>query len=370
MTKRQLRTFFEHFNIPVNYEEQGIIELKKVVLLELKSASDDVLVIDSKTWSRNDILEFFNKPLEEGFDDLSFYAQFPWAKAISEPHKINYSKSLENLDFSAKEFEEFRVKEAVNYEKAYLDEIRKEMRDRRDSPVVGMLCYLNCFRSEFRFSVLNTVRSMMYTRLNEALAYIESSSSRSKLPHIRFMQSNAYYWLMLKIADSDGELLLTNLQVFGQGMAGSNVDLVMEIVQKQKTLPHSPEGFQFLNEIHRDLQRLQKKNNSSDGGGEWGVIRIVLSVAVAVIVALFRCSQHRNSSSNYSNPTPFNIQELEQEKSTAPRSEFKGDSVFIYTQYDTIKLHRDKWLKGEIPDRDTSSVPEPDVSTATPSLSY
>jgi hypothetical protein len=349
MTKRQLRAFFEKFNLPEDYSEQSLSELKKIILLELKSSADDLLVVDSRNWTRNDVLEFFDGKLEDGFDEVSFYETFPWAKAIIDPKRINYSPALERMRFDHEEFIAFRNQEAIHYEKAYLDELRSDMRERRDLPVAGMLCYLGCFRTEFQFTVLNTMRSMMNSRLNDAMAAIESSSSKNKIANISFMQSPGYYVVLKKIGDDDGDLLIDNLRVFGSGIAGGNVDTVIDIIRKQKTLPHSPEGFQFLDEVHREVLAIKIGNEKSERSGEWGGVGTILSIIIAVLVALFKCS--RMASRNDREPA-IDWQQFEKRHDlNVPRVIIDQDTAYIIQYGDTSK----RPLKGN-PSQLTDSI--------------
>jgi hypothetical protein len=260
MTKSQLNIFFSHFNLPRDYSEESIQELNKVILLELKSSKDDLLHVGDRAWSRNDVLEFFRGSLDSGFDPDEFYKQYEWTKLLAQPEKISYYKSLSEFSVVEEDFFLFRTKEAIVYEERFFNQIKRYFREKNDLSVASMLFYLVGFRNEFQFEVKDTLREMMYTRLNQAEADIEALPSPKKISCIDFMLANAYYAVLGKIAENDTELILLNLEVFGNGIAGAPVSIGVELLEKHAKLPYSPEAYAFIASTFKEWSDIRERN--------------------------------------------------------------------------------------------------------------
>lgn len=341
MTKHQLDKLFDHFRLPKSYGENELSELKKLLLLELKSSASQTILIGNDTWTKNDVVQFFDTPLTEGFHAEAFYEKYPWAELITTPDKITNTRFLDVRAFEDPLFDQFRREVAVHFENPFLKLMKELMSARKDTLNSTLFQYLPCFPFEFQNQVLTTMRSMMNTRLNTTIALMEDETFRDRENEFAYLKRHGYYTFLAQIGDSDKELLILNLEVFSASLKHLNVQTIKSIIKQQRTLPLPPHGILFLDQVQAQVDKVLKQRRAtvsqSEGAGSGKVIGYFFSAVIGLILAFSRCNRSNNNNLSMREMQRFEEQfERMRQYQNPVQVDNLGDSIRIIQNNETL----------------------------------
>lgn len=259
MTKSQLRQLYSFVNLPYSENANDLDELKKILLLEFKSLGN-LLFIDGKTWSKNDILEFFDSEIDS-FDLDAFLRDYPWVRNLNSIDKIPYNSNLENSGFSDERFTLFAQNEGKIKEDEFLRTFRNRIIAQEDYYATALLLYRHCFSSTFQLKLIQEAKSLLFNRFHEIIVLGENQQGtkeqlRSKS---RYITDRGFYKLMLATANDDSDLLYENLKVIYYIDSCYSQSTLLKIISEQMTLNHDENAIRYLNEIKDQINERVKE---------------------------------------------------------------------------------------------------------------
>lgn len=282
-------------------DEAELSGLKKALLLELKSGSGGILTVNGKEWSKNDILRFFDTPLDVGFDLEAFLAAYPWMKDLYEPEKVKYRESLKKVDFSTEEFRAFRKSEAFGLEERFERQLRNRLAKQEDHHALALLLYRRVFDPGFAEMAERTTRKMLLERIRVTIAQLETSPNKKAQASLAdFMRYKQFYDLIEEIAADDSELLESIAELYSTMVSTLSVTMAYSVMKNLRRFTYRGSTEAYLNGVEEQLKRLRDKEEKSESGGN--SFRIVYIVIVAIImlarVTLF-CDRQKSSDLDY-----------------------------------------------------------------------
>lgn len=306
MTRSQLNNLYNYTGLPYSEELEALAEVRKVLLLELKSSDGGVLEINGKLWSKNDLLDFFDSGIVNAFDYEGFVRDYPWVRNLEDFEKITYDPKILHVDFSDPRFAEFAKHEGKNLEESFFLLFKRYIREQDDYYAAALLLYKSCFSTVFQMRLYREGRSMMTLRFNEILAISEGGwSNQQALDKTRFLKLPGYYVLMKELGAEDPDLLLLNLQVFSTVIKQYALRSIESIVRDQLKLDHSIEGREYLKRVSsrvtevRQTRDSHSSSRSSSSGKNSKAIYGWIAFAVIFIRILLLLGRHSSSSSQY-----------------------------------------------------------------------
>lgn len=286
MTRSGLAHLYAYCGLPFSVDEGEISALKKALILELKSNSGGILHVNGKEWSKNDILKFFDSPLEAGFDLEAFLAAYPWMKELYEPEKVKYRESLKQVDFSTEEFRAFRKSEAPALEERFERQLRNRLAKQEDHHALALLLYRRAFDPEFAELSERTARKMLLERVRVAIAQLETATDKkASAPLADFMRYTHFYDLIGEIAADDSELLEHIAELYSLVLSTLSVTMAYSVMKNLRRFTYHGTTEAYLDDIEQQLKQLREKQDKSDKGTD--SFRYVYIVLVSIII-LFR----------------------------------------------------------------------------------
>lgn len=286
MTRTQLSYFYAYARTPYKEDREAIAVLKKILLLELKSSPQGILVVSGKEWFKNDLLTFFDSPLDSTFDYQAFMIDYPWVESLKEPEHIFEDKNILTVDFSDDRFRQFAESESSMYEDDFFSTFRNRLMQQLDDYVSALLAYQKCFSSAFQLKLQTEIRITFLNRFNKIIALSDATPSKQLSILIKsadFFRCDGFYKLMREVADGDTELTNLNLEALSRVISRKeDVLYVKKVVRNQLTLRHSPEGKLFLNQLKEQLGKVKVFSDETNTKQVVGVIFIMVMILGAV----------------------------------------------------------------------------------------
>lgn len=231
MNRVQLITLYAFSKFPYSERLDDLNDLKKYLLLELKTA--DSLLISETVWSKNDVIIFFDSALSPiEFDYYQFLIDFPWVKRLENIEAISYDEALSTVDFSDERFE-LHQREGFKLEESFLKLYKQRILTHRYKEASGLLQYKWLFSPSFQSSLQREAAIVFKKRFSELT---DNSFFRKKptLEQVLFFQNPDYYFFLKEIADA--ELRKTHFQTFYKIMDLFSIATIEEIMDYHEKL--------------------------------------------------------------------------------------------------------------------------------------
>lgn len=286
MTRSQLTYLYAFANLQYSEEPEVLAELKKIVLLELKAKPS--IIIGGKEWNKNDILSFFDTPIDQSFDYKTFISDYPWVEKLNNPSEILYDKSIITIDFTDKRFKQFAKSESEQYENEFLRTLKQYLREKQDYYAVALLLYKHCFTRIFQLRLETEIKAMLTHRFNQIIELSKTSSQKQLInKQAIFFRRSGFYKLMKEV-ESDSELLKLNLYALSATINHSREwRQIKEIIENQMALPHDLGGFAFLNDLKQQID----KNYTAKTEMDWKSIIPIIFFAISLLILLARLAR-------------------------------------------------------------------------------
>lgn len=288
MTRSQLKNLYAFVKLPYSEDSEALADLKKILLLELRPSNSEVLVIGDKHWSKNDIIVFFDTPIEDGFDYNEFLSDYPWISKLETPELIMYDKKMLDVDFSDTRFSEFSKTEAKDLEEYFFRIYRNYIIAHQDYYAAALLLYEKCFTTTFQSKLHREARVLLENRFNEIIALRNESSATKKelTQQTSYLKNDGFYLLMTKTANEDDDLLFLNIEAFHSVIDLYSVSSLRDIVNKQFKLNHGSGAVMYLNKVKEQVQlraEEKKETEKTFGINIFAVIGIILLIIRLVL---------------------------------------------------------------------------------------
>lgn len=295
MSISKLNQLFNHVQLEYSLDQSRLKELKQLLLLELKGSATEYLTIEGVSWSKNDILTYFETDFSsvKEFDLVAFFSQFPPIELLKDCKQIN---SFYNLEPAKKhqDFELFREQESPSFLEGFLKEMRARFQSKDFTKISQLSNFFSFFNEECQHKIIELVKyqvkSILLERLNR-----NDLNKKSKLALFTFP---SYYKLLLDVLSKETTFLNDQYDLFIENIDGVDIDTAISIGLKQKQLPLGETEKTFL-EINLKQWRSQRVKGVEKSESKSTNFRIIYFIVIAIIFVMRMI--HSNTSSNYSN---------------------------------------------------------------------
>lgn len=285
MTRNQLKNLYAFVQLPYSEDSEALSDLKKILLLELKPSNSEVLVIQEKHWSKNDIILFFDTPIEDRFDYNKFLFDYPWVSKLETPELIMYEKNLLDIDFSDIRFSEFAKTESKDLEEHFFRTYKNYIIARQDYYAVALLLYEKCFTTTFQSKLYSEARVLLENRFKEMIALRNETQATKKelTQRSSYLKSEGFYLLMKKTANEDDDLLFLNVEALHSVIDLYAISSIRNIVNEQLKLNHGPIAVMYLNKAKEQVQKRvveqeRQAEQTANGSNVYAIIGLILLV--------------------------------------------------------------------------------------------
>lgn len=231
-------------------------EVKKILLLELKSSGEDTLLIAGERYSKNDILQFFEQG-DANQEEITVTSEdripalkengAEWHHVLAKPEALTGFFELpdELLDRDALN----AAKELVErqYGKAILREAQRQFRDEEYERLQYLLSYAPVFSSAFSYELKQSLLQLLKNQLLKM-----EHDSREELPVADFRAlpffNKSYYSTTHFLKDMDSDLARQVMRTAVDRCRGQQLSwkLKRELFQLFYLLPMNPEMEEYI----------------------------------------------------------------------------------------------------------------------------
>lgn len=295
MTHQQIVDLCNYLGVPVASDEESLRQLKKMLLLELKSSTEGVLTIGGKTYDKNEINRLFEPSADYmHWNSASILDAFPVLKQLLDFSLIRVPKKLPDTLWQHPDIHEFRTREAEPRFEAFKREVLLTLRSHDLKRVSGLLMLLDLFSDDQHYKITTDLKITLRDKFQKILTSLEEGRSRNKLPEEAYFRDIFYYDVVTQIASDDEEFLVEQLMVAERLMRSfRKKEISLSMYRYQYKLP-LPQEIKW--QIKRNIDALSGVEHSSDSSNyRW--IGTAVVVLLIVLRACLRFGSDSHSSS-------------------------------------------------------------------------
>lgn len=294
MTTQQLRQLYDFAGLPFSTEASDFAQLKKTILLELKSSGDEVLVIAQQTWDKNSLLNLFDSGLPAAtINTEAFEAQYPWISFLRTPMEIERGAKITPQLRNNSAFQQFCAAESAVLFPAYKQTVKLRMDENDLMLTHALLTYLPVFDDTQQFEIRELVQSLLNGKFKLIDDKVDRKVSGNPIAEERFFYFPVYYDILKLIAHDDAAFLVHQLEVFQRMVRITQVPDVQRIARLQIGLPLPADAIAWLRGLMDKVYEAQVATlPESSGGSNSRNIWVILGIVALVIRLLLLIARH------------------------------------------------------------------------------
>jgi hypothetical protein len=334
MTNQQLTDFYNYTGLPFSNGAEAVRMLKKELLLELKASGNDALVIASKSYSKNDLIELFDKnagqPLTV-FDLDAFVERFPLMRKILKPETIFLPVELPAGLKVHPDYEIFCMQEVVPRFERYFQEVQKSLKANDLRTVAAQMIFLDLFPEEQQYKVQSAVKIMLRNKLELIKKSLQRSAGRSAIEEESYFMNEHFYTIVRKAGNDDLEFLIHQLHTAEKKIAKERNLTVSKTIYNFQYQLSFPEEIRV--QIKANLDRFRQREEAFSGGSYSGESRSTGRIIWGVIVAmifLVRILVRLDRNSDHTSPVVYPYPQIQAAPSQSPYDQMYNDSTYEF----------------------------------------
>lgn len=293
MTHQQLTDFCNHLNLPVATDETALQQLKKMLLLEVKSSPEGILVIAGKSYDKNSINALFELNTDTlHWNVAGILDAFPILNQLSDFSLIPASpRRLPDNLWKHPDIQEFRKREAEPRFEAWKREVNQHFQKRDLVMTTSCIMLLPLFSEEQQFRVKSDLKHTLADKFTQVRAHLERGERPNALPEEAYFDDPLFYELVKCIANDDVQFLVLQLKAAEARIETlRSKSAALRIYKFQYKLPF-PEDIRKAIKSHlNQLNEVHIQTNESSVS-VWRVLWIVL-IVILVIARGCRIASH------------------------------------------------------------------------------
>lgn len=284
MTTQQLRHLYDFAGLPFSMEAGDFAQLKKILLLELKSTGDEQLLIDRQVWDKNSLLQLFDSGLPDSEINIeAFEEQHPWISFLRSPLEIEKGAKITPQLRGNSVFQHFVASESLALFPDYKRALKLRMDENDLMLTHALLTYLPVFSDEHQFEIKELVKALLRGKYKTIDDKIDRKISGNAIAEERFFYFPVYYDILKLIAHDDDAFLMYQLDLFRRMLKITQVTDAKRIARLQIGLPLSADAIAWLRQLMDKVYRteaaaLPEHSVGSNGRSVWVIIGIVIVV--------------------------------------------------------------------------------------------
>lgn len=290
-----------------------MVELKKILLLELKHSTSGRLEIFGKSWTKNEILAIFETDFQQDtFDVDAFELKYPFLKLLANPAKIQYElDEKEKNIFYDPGLKDYQIHSSNLYLQSFSLELKKVLRNEKLKQSEAIISYTDFFLEEELYDLKHQCQSIILQLLTEDL--------QSKNSRLLFIW-DGYRNIVNFAANDDHDFLFKQLQLIEKFYSKLTLDEAIKALRIQLQLEHPIEIKLQLQEFIKNFQNKKSSSLGEDKKSSPWTTYIIIAVVIFIIRIVFLVGKHNSTPSYY---IPPNNELLEQYK----RSQEAGQEI-------------------------------------------
>jgi len=207
MSLHQLKILYNFVDLEFSLDSGKLLELKKILLLYLRSSPDGKLEIQGKSYTKNDFLQILAKeyPSTDQFDIYAVLKEHPSIAPLMNPKNIDVAFVLLHPELEIKieiekhkQWKEIRAFFSEFYFMDFYASILKDLRELNFSKVNHKLSYLIFFKSPLQVKCKKALKDALIALIKKY---------QNSLAEIKFINFKSYYQVIIIIGNDDPTFL-------------------------------------------------------------------------------------------------------------------------------------------------------------------
>lgn len=325
MTHQQIVDLCNYLGVSVASDEESLRQLKKMLLLELKSSAEGVITIGDKSYDKNEINRLFEPSSDfMHWNSASILDAFPVLKQLLDFSLIRVPKKLPDNLWKHPDIHEFRVREAEPRFESFKREVLLALRSHDLKRISGLLMFLDLFSDNQHYKITTDLKITLRDKFQKILTSLDAGRRGNKIPEEDYFRDLFYYEIITQIASDDEEFLVEQLMVAERLMRSSRrKEISLTIYRYQYKLPLPSD---IKRQIKRNIDHLSGIDSSSGNFAyKW-----IGTVIVLLLIALRACLRFGNDS--HSTAPDYDINLIRQQLQR------QNESMPINSSSDSVKL--------------------------------